>query len=49
MKALRLLACVVSACTASACVSPSLALGGSDLFRFQSGSETRWVSPESSR
>jgi hypothetical protein len=46
MNALRLLACVASACVASACASPSLALEGSDLYRFQRGSETRWVSPE---
>jgi hypothetical protein len=46
MKALRLLFSAASACAASACASPTLALEGSDLSRFQSGSETRWVSPE---
>jgi Protein of unknown function (DUF2961) len=46
MKALRLLFSAASACVASACASSTLALGGSDLYRFQSGSEPRWVSPE---
>src|SRR4028119_1686698 len=46
MKALRLLFSAASACAASACAAPTLALEGSDLYRFQSGSESRWVSPE---
>jgi len=46
MKALRLLLSAASACAASACAAPTHALEGSDLSRFQSGSETRWVSPE---
>jgi hypothetical protein len=44
MKALRLLACAASACVA--CASPALVQQGSDLYRFQRGSENRWVSPE---